>query len=346
MRITRSNYERWFLDFLDGNLEPSFMGEFQVFLKENPDLAAELGMVDLVMLEADKKIRFDAKDGLKKIFHAEKIDFEEQAVAYYEGDLSLADRIKFEARISENRDEAGEAKQFGKLKLIADKTIVYESKEKLKKKGAILPLWIKITSVAAVLLLAYLFFQPNVGMQPKHQQLSDNLKNKGLKNVEAPAKNAKVEDKNIEKTTPSVTPKRAPASVPIKKNQKQIKDKTGKKVETVPDLRAPEPNPLPLKSRGISFGHPVDLRLATINPKDTTETSEEFELSELLKVQLAAMRKNGDRDILTGHLGLSGLQLFAKLSGKRLTARKGKDGVVKSISYNSRLLALSIPVNR
>ena len=64
-------------------------------------------------------------------------------------------------------------------------------------------------------------------------------------------------------------------------------------------------------------------------------------------MQLAAMRSSDDRELLSmDHLGLSGLQLIARMSGKRLTARKGDDGAVQSVSFNSRLLAFSIPVNR
>jgi len=347
MKITRSNYEEWFLDFLDGNLEPSRLDEFQAFLKENPDLATELEMADSVMLEANMEIGFDSKHELKKAIESHDIDFEEQVVAYHEGDLSFNERAKFEAVLSGNTDKAEKAKQFGKLKLIADKSIIYPAKKQLKKSVVILPLWMKVASVAALLILGYLLFLPKVEMIHVPEQLAENLKNQGRKNVVVPAINPKVEDINVIKTTPTVILKKKPVEVPLRKNKNLTKEKAEKKVESSPELRAIEPEPSPLKSREISFGHPVNIGLAAMTLKDTTEASQEFELSELLKVQLAAIRKSDDRELFsTEHLGLSGLQLFAKLSGKRLTARKGKDGVVTSISYNSRLLALSIPVNR
>ena len=345
MKITRSNYEEWFLDFLDGNLESSMIGEFQAFLKENPDLAAELEMADSVMLEADKEIRFDSKQELKKAINSQEIDFEEQVVAYHEGDLLLSDRLKFEAALSENADKAEKAMQFGKLKLIANKSIIYPAKNQLKKRVIILPLWMKVASVAALLIWGYLLFQPKVETRHIPEQLAGTLKNQDHKNVGGAATKPKIDDINVIKTDPAVKLKKKLVDISVKKNQNLIKDKAEKKVESAPELRTTEPEPL--KSRGISFGYPVDVGLAVMTFKDTTEASQDFQLSELLKVQLAAMRKSDDRELFsTEHLGLSGLQLFAKLSGKRLTARKGKDGVVKSISYNSRLLALSIPVNR
>jgi Skp family chaperone for outer membrane proteins len=347
MKITRSNYEEWFLDFLDGNLQPSMMGEFQAFLKENPDLETELEMADSPILEANKEIRLDSKSELKKTIDSQEFDFEEQVVAYHEGDLLLSERIKFEAILSENTDKAETAKQFGKLKLIADKSIVYPAKNQLKKSVVILPLWLKVASVAAILILGYLLFQPKVEIKNVPGQLADNLKNQCHKNVGVPTTNLKVEDINVIKTTPTVQIKKKPVVIPVKKSQNLTKEKPEKKVESVPVLRDAEPEPSPLKSRGISFDIPTDVGLAVITLKDTTKASLDIQLSELLKVQLAAMHKSDDRELFsTEHLGLSGLQLFAKLSGKRLTARKGKDGIVKSISYNSRLLALSIPINR
>jgi hypothetical protein len=323
------------------------MGEFQVFLKENPDLATELEMADSVILEANKNIRFDSKQQLKKTIESYEIDFEEQVVAYHEGDLSSSERIKFEATLSENTDKAEKTRQFGKLKLIADKSIVYPAKKQLKKSVIILPLWIKVSSVAALLIFGYLLFQPKVEIKNVPGQLADNLKNQGHKNIGISATDLKVEEINVIKTTPAVKIKKRPVEIPVKRNQNMIKGKAEKKVESAPDSRATEPKTSPLKPRGISFGIPLDVGLAVMTLKDTTEASQDYQLSELLKVQLAAMRKSDDRELFsTEHLGLSGLQLFAKLTGKRLTARKGKDGVVKSISYNSRLLALSIPVNQ
>ena len=347
MKVTRSNYESWFLDFLEGNLDPSLMDEFQIFLNENPDLTAEMNMVEQVTLKADKSIVFETKDELKKSINHQQEEFEERAVAYYEGDLSLSEQMNFEASLSENSTIAAQAKQFGKLKLVANKAIVYDRKEQLKKNTVILPLWIKVASAAAILLLAYLLFQPGTGVRPELRQLADDLKNKESKNAAIPDKKVKVEEKSAEKLTPEVTTKPIPATAPVKKKQTPTEPKSDKKVIPTPHLRAPEPEPSLLKPRSIYFGQTEDVELAVMILKDTVEASQEYELSELLKVQLAAIRKSDDRELLsTENLGLSGLQLIAKISGKRLTARKDDDGTVRSVSFNSRLLAFSIPVNR
>jgi len=347
MKITRSNYESYFLDFLEGNPDPSLMDEFQAFLKENPDLASELEMGDILKLHANYELHFDAKEELKRSVSDLETAFQEQAVAYYEGDLSLSEQKDFEASISENSAIATEAQQFGKLKLEADQSIVYANKEQLKKRIVLIPLWMKVVPVAAMLLLAVVLFFPNNGKHAGSVQLSGNFESKIPGNKVSPDVNIKIEDQEKEKTNPAVTPKPIPVKVPVKQKQTPANQKPEKKVVPVPQLRTPVTSPTLLKPRGISFGQSDDVELAVITLKDPALVSKDIELAELLKVQLAAMRDHDDRELLpTEHLGLSGLQLVARLTGKRLTARKGDDGAVHSVSYNSRLLAFSIPVNR
>jgi len=347
MKITRSNYESYFLDFLEGNLDPSLTEKFQLFLKENPDLASELNLEDIITLKTNQDIRFEAKEELKKPVSDQEITFQERAIAYYEGDLSMIEQKNFEASLSENSADSTESQQFGKLKLEADKTIFYKNKDQLKKRGILIPLWIKVIAVAAILLLAYLLFPPLDITQPENGKLADNFKSKNPKNIVLPDVKGKELQQEAVKTAPVVTPKTIPTVVPAKQKLTPADQKTGKKVVPANQLRIPATAPSLLQPRGIYFGQPEDVELAIMTQKDPLLISRELELSELLKVQLAAMGRSGDREFLsTEHLGLSGLHLVARLSGKRLTARKDDDGIVKSVSYNSRLLAFSIPVNR
>lgn len=345
MKITRSNYESWFLDYLEGNLDASLSEEFHLFLKQNPDLAEELKLGDIIKLMMNETIQFEAKEELKKTINDTTVVFQERAIAYYEGDLTLNERINFEAWLSENPHNSNEAEQFGQLKLIADPKIVFENKEQLKRKGKVLPLWIKVASAAAIFLLVYLLFPPGNGMQPDIRNQVAEVKNQTPKNASVPEAKKQLEEKRVGNTSSVSSPKRIPVTVPSKQKQNPVE--TVKKAESELPLRTPEPETPLLKPHGISFGQPVNVELAAIRLKDTIDAHEEFVLSELLKVQLAEIRKSDDRELLsTEHLGLTGLQLFAKLTGKRLTARKRNDGTVESVSYNSKILAFSIPVNK
>ncbi|MCZ4408766.1 hypothetical protein O3Q51_08105 [Cryomorphaceae bacterium 1068] len=52
-KITRHNYEAFFLDYLEGNLSEELNTELQAFLSQNPDLASELEEFENVSLEPE-----------------------------------------------------------------------------------------------------------------------------------------------------------------------------------------------------------------------------------------------------------------------------------------------------
>ncbi|MEI6139873.1 MAG: hypothetical protein WCP85_11450 [Mariniphaga sp.] len=348
MKITRSNYESWFLDYLEGNLDPSLSKEFQSFLEQNPDLALELEDKDLIKLSKDEGIHFGGKDQLKKSIVDAQIEFQERSVAYLEGDLPLNERIDFEMGLSNNPVLSEEVRLFRTMKLIADQSILFPEKRNLKKgRGRIIPLWTKFAAVAAVILLAYLLYQPDQNFQVPINKEVAILTGQTDKDSVLSERKTKGEEKPAIKIPRINQTRKVPAVVPEKHKSKSIEEKPEKSAVPIQQLRSPEAEPSLLKLKGVNLGQPGDIELAVSTLNHQISISNDLILSELLKAQLSEMRNSGDREFLsTEHLGVSGLHLFAKLTGKRLTARKDEDGTVKSISYNSKLLAFSIPVNK
>jgi hypothetical protein len=103
MTPDRSNYEIWFTEWLDGNLNEEQVETLMVFLKDNPDLREELeGLAD-VSLEPPNVI-FNGKNNLKKSFeNISESQFEFMCIASLENDLTSLQ----ESELSEiiNRDE-------------------------------------------------------------------------------------------------------------------------------------------------------------------------------------------------------------------------------------------------
>lgn len=58
MKISRSNYEIFFLDYLDGTLSANRVDDFLDFLKNNPDLADELKGVSNISLYSGEQVLF------------------------------------------------------------------------------------------------------------------------------------------------------------------------------------------------------------------------------------------------------------------------------------------------
>ena len=88
MEIDRSNYEIWFIDWMDGNLNPHQEKILRQFLIENPDLREEF--TDLSPeCTIPSKVIFKHKEQLKKSpADITKSQFEYLCVAYLENDLS------------------------------------------------------------------------------------------------------------------------------------------------------------------------------------------------------------------------------------------------------------------
>jgi hypothetical protein len=343
MKITRENYELWFLDYLDGNLDPEMEPVFNDFLAKNPDLATELeSITSLVFLP--EKTEFKEKNKLKKSVYDDQETFDNFAIALLEGDLAGKEKIDFENWLEKHPEKQKELGLFSKTKIVPDKSIRYLQKSSLKKRVLVIPLWARVASVAAMLTVALLLFSK-----------------KKEKTFPPETITAKVEIENQGKTSSVVI-------IPERPNEKiatDIKSKasstkkaeiqSGEKLpasENTGKIAAVEPRDqgiilaeLPRKS--VIFEFVDELRVTRKTNRDSNQMDREVELSELLKPQLAAIRKSEDMELLSSdHLALSGLQLVAKISGNRLTAKRTAKGEVKSVSFNTHLLAFSIPVKK
>ncbi|NQU86378.1 MAG: hypothetical protein HQ541_11510, partial [Mariniphaga sp.] len=94
MRIRRENYEEFFLDYLEGNLEEKLVDEFIEFLQQNPDLKKELRSFEFYTADAVDKIFPD-----KERLHKEKFDsttkFNFASVGILENDLTEEEKEEF-----------------------------------------------------------------------------------------------------------------------------------------------------------------------------------------------------------------------------------------------------------
>ena len=88
MQIDRSNYEIWFIDWLDGNLNSLQTEQLKLFLNENPDLREEFNDLTPVTLSS-AGVLFRNKDLLKKSpSEISTLQFEYLCAACLENDLS------------------------------------------------------------------------------------------------------------------------------------------------------------------------------------------------------------------------------------------------------------------
>jgi len=154
MKIDRTNYEAYFLDFLEGNLDEAYIDQFLDFLEKNPDLKEELHLFEQVELPAEK-IEYSGKEDLYKS-KSKQISFQENSfVAHLENDSTPAERQSFETWLAANPDMQKEYKLYTQTKLIPESGIIFPDKRKLYRKAGTV-VWIKwVARVAAAVIVLW-----------------------------------------------------------------------------------------------------------------------------------------------------------------------------------------------
>jgi hypothetical protein len=96
MHIDRSNYEIWFTDWLDGNLNSSQIEQLKLFLDNNPDLREELNDLNSLKL-VSSDVSFRLKEHLRKSPEDISEDqFDYMCAAYLENDLSDSQKAELQ----------------------------------------------------------------------------------------------------------------------------------------------------------------------------------------------------------------------------------------------------------
>ncbi len=205
--INASNYEEWFLDYLEGNLNQVQLDELKQFLDKNPELREEFQELEFVKLEK-VQVPFPNKSLLKKSLDIEKIkglsDFEVLVIRKLEGEISskeekeLSDILKYNPHLRKEYD------LFLSTKLVPELEITYDDKQKLKKKSTlIIPLWVKYAaSIAAMFILV--IFGAKIFMSKKTEQIivkQDKTKTESPSIKTEIVKNNKREIKSIDLIT-------------------------------------------------------------------------------------------------------------------------------------------------
>ena len=132
MKIDRSNYETWFIDFLDGNLNDNQAEQLDVFLSENPDLREELGELnEFKLLPVASK--FVGKKSLNKSFSdISDNQYDYLCVACMENDLSDEEIKEFSEIKASDAEKEKVFELFRKTRLTPP-DITYRNKKKLIK---------------------------------------------------------------------------------------------------------------------------------------------------------------------------------------------------------------------
>ena len=181
MRINRHNYEVFFIDYCDGEMDAALQEELFSFLADNPDLKKEFEHYE-VLIPVVGEVAFDHKELLKKGASEDRIspyNVEQHCIAYVEGDLDESQQKEFKHFLLDHPRTSDLLNLYRKAKLQPEESLVFFGKKKLMKGTSIFPRLIRYAAVAAsIALLGGLAFFFNPGNQlitksPENSPASD-----------------------------------------------------------------------------------------------------------------------------------------------------------------------------
>ena len=206
MKITRENYETYFLDYLEGSLDPATMEKVRIFLNGNPDLKAELDEFELVHLYA-KPISFTEKEQLKKspsptvIFKDQ--EFDQLCVARIEGDLDPGQERALDDYLKDKPQRRRELELFYKTRL-QPSLVLFPDKHLLKQKTTVFwrkyP-WYSISAAASIILILVFSLILNTIRIPETEQIVV-IPGK-VEDIEVSNPDEVLRDENVVASTPS-----------------------------------------------------------------------------------------------------------------------------------------------
>ena len=136
MQIDRSNYEIWFIDWLDGNLNSIQVEQLKLFLAQNQDLKEEFSDLTPVNL-VSSGISFRYKEHLKKSpSDISPSQFEYLCAAYLENDLTNSQQTELKEIVNADPDKK---KRFDLIQktILAPATIRFKHKDHLLKRTTV-----------------------------------------------------------------------------------------------------------------------------------------------------------------------------------------------------------------
>ncbi len=347
MNINRSNYEAYFIDYLDGQLADNLVDELLDFLKENPDLAEELQAVSSIKLEAEP-ISFQAKHQLIKGTEEYISDDDHMAIAYLEGDLTESEKEQYILETSDDDASIARLQAFQKTKLQADTNIQYPSKDQLYRKGRkVILLW--VSRVAAMLLLfftTYAIISRNQAPQPP-VVVAESAVTADEKPSEIESQPTTTEpEQELEKpvTAKTTAAEKAQPVKPVVK-QEPIASVTVEEenpTETIPREAVPQelkPITPELDERNFLASIQIKEEKLTASGHPNSLTVDEYLAYKLLDAP------KGDNFNLNS-LANASLKAAENISNDRFEVQRNENGRVQHLKFESRLFAFSIPVKK
>ena len=158
MKITFDNYEAYYLDYLEGNLNQQDAETLSAFLLLHPELQLPEDELPTLAPILETQLPTEIHTKIKAIPTSET-EFSELAIGKIEGILNEVEQAKLDLLLQQNKRYEIEFDLYQKTRLVAENSIIYPNKHRLKK-GVIFPIKpiISLLVAASVGIIIYFNF--------------------------------------------------------------------------------------------------------------------------------------------------------------------------------------------
>ena len=359
MKPDRSNYEIWFIDWLDGNLSRNQVEDLEAFLEKNPDLKEEFNDLAAINIEPPA-IFFSGKKDLKKSpADYSEPQFEQLCIANLENDITSGQKSELEGIIdtNETRRKIFELYQILKLKPSA---IEFSRKNIIKKSTADQKIikwsFIGLSAAATIAVLIIVSMLVNSDLKINSNSL---------------ARNSLPDTLFLERRTPIFIEKETSSPNDIRRadNGHNAGDEEARETAILlaDNLSAEKPDSIPAIQRTealsavkteipaaiINTFNPSSDILIAWNPvnippmADDRNNLERF-LAKFFHEKIMNDSTAGTRPVESYELAVAGINGLNKLFGWEMALHKNTDenGDIRSYNFTSRLLKFNAPVKK
>jgi hypothetical protein len=361
MNIDRSNYEIWFIDWLDGNLDSHQVEELNRFLDENPDLKDEIKELSPIIPQHSGKT-FTNKEALKKSpADITGSQFEYLCVAFLENDLTSGQKSELYEIIEQDSEKKKTFELIQKTRL-SPLSVSYSHKSGLLRKTAFRKIVrfsvIGLSAAAAVTLIITTFLNAP-------QKIPDTINN--ISGISVP-------DTLIKKPEISIVPGNLVAdNKALKADQKKVikTGQTRKEIVTTlkPGLIAGTPDDYLMKNinnqniiiNKIRFDSQIEIRESfssnaliasnsefTIPQEDDGRSNIARFISKTFREKILKEKASSDSPIKGYEIAEAGVSGLNKLLGWEMELDKNNDenGELSSVYFSSKLLKFNTPIKK
>jgi len=347
MTINRLNYELFLVDYLDGKLDPFLVAELLIFLEQNPDIKEEYDGIQNSVLEKEA-ITFPNKSILKKkSFSKNGIDDELAylCISSVENLLSEEEQNLLNKKIYDDVSLKKELLLFDKTVTVADQSIIFKSKSRLKR-TSIVPIRqssykVYVGVAASIALLIGMFtigkiiltnnsindIQENSFSIANYQPIKKNIESVDIKTM------SRKEEGNTLKNSFSKTVNSEKAVAIELKDSAKIEMPIPEKIQRIElsELTTSNNWPETISSDILSKQtYPITLNKHLYASNDDIENGGHIKEIGVFEIIQYGVKSIGD---------FFGANL-------QLNAKKDKNGKVKEIHFESKLIAFTAPVGK